>query len=152
MASGLWQSKAGELRPATDELICLTDLMATAAAVAGAKLPQGAAEDSYDILPALLKGKQKRPIREAIVHHSIDGTFAIRQGDWKLALGLGSHGFSEPKEIKPKPGEAEGQLYNLKDDPEERNNLWLKKPELVAHLTRLLEKYQREERSIPRPR
>ena len=141
------QVKAGSVN---DELICLTDLMATAAAVAGAKLQTNSAEDSYTLLPTLLRGKQNRPIREAVVHHSIDGTFAIRQGDWKLALGLGSHGFSEPKDIKAKAGEAAGQLYNLKDDPEEKANLWLKQPELVARLTALLEKYQQEGRSSPR--
>lgn len=141
-----WQ---GRIQPnsVSDEVICLTDLTATIAAIVGAGLPEDAAEDSYNILPALLGRDQKRPIREAIVHHSSDGTFAIRQGEWKLALGLGSHGFSDPKTISPKPGEAAGQLYNLKEDPGEKNNLWLQKPERVARLTALLEKYQREGRS-----
>jgi arylsulfatase A len=140
--------KAGSVN---DELICLVDLPATAAAVAGVKLPQDAAEDSYNLLPTLLQGQQKRAIREAVVHHSNDGTFAIRQGVWKLALGLGSRGFSEPREVKPREGEAQGQLYNLRDDPEERNNLWLKQPDVVARLAALLEKYQREGRSAPPP-
>jgi arylsulfatase A-like enzyme len=96
-----------------------------------------------------LHGQQKRPLREALVHHSSDGTFAIRQGDWKLAFALGSHGFSEPRTIKPQPDGPQGQLYNLKDDPEEQNNLWLKQPDIVARLTALLEKYQREGRSVP---
>ncbi|MFN0118985.1 MAG: sulfatase family protein [Blastocatellia bacterium] len=136
--------KAGAVN---DELICLTDMLATLAAVTGARLPREAGEDSYNLLPTLRNGAGKKPIREAVVHHSADGTFAIRQGDWKLALALGSHGFSEPKDIKPEPGGPAGQLYNLKDDPEEQNNLWLQKPELVARLTALLEKYQREGRS-----
>jgi arylsulfatase A len=99
-----------------------------------------------------LHGKQKRPIREAIVHHSSDGAFAIRQGDWKLALCLGSRGFSEPRDVQPQAGEAQGQLYNLRDDPAEQNNLWLKRPDVVARLTALLEKYQREGRSAPQRR
>ncbi len=138
------QIKAGSVN---DELIGLTDMLATIAAITKVKLPQDAAEDSNDISPALLRGKQRRAIREAIVHHSSDGTFGIRQGEWKLALGLGSHGFSEPKNLKPQPGEAQGQLYNLKTDPEERHNLWLSHPDIVARLTALLEKYQREGRS-----
>jgi arylsulfatase A-like enzyme len=129
------------------ELICLTDLMATVAAAIGAKLPADAGEDSYNLLPALRGDKLDKPIREAIVHHSSDGTFAIRQGPWKLAMALGSHGFSNPKNIKPEPDEAKGQLYNLDDDPQERNNLWLQKPEIVGRLTRLLEKYKSEGRS-----
>lgn len=129
------------------ELICLTDSLATVAAVVGAKLPDDAGEDSYSLLPALLGERRDRPIREAIVHHSADGTFGIRQGPWKLALALGSHGFSDPRDIKPKPGEAKGQLYNLDDDPREQKNLWLEKPEMVARLTALLDKYKREGRS-----
>jgi arylsulfatase A len=131
------------------ELICLTDFLATAAALVGAKLPGDAGEDSFDISPLLFGKKQDKPIHEAIVHHSADGTFGIRQGPWKLAMALGSHGFSIPKEIQSKPGEAQGQLYNLDDDPAEKNNLWLEKPEIVKRLTALLEKYKTEGRSRP---
>jgi len=136
--------QAGSTR---SDLICITDLFATVAAIVDVPLPQDAAEDSFNLLPALLGRKRQAPIREAIVHHSGDGTFAIRQGPWKLALALGSHGFSDPRNITPKPGEAEGQLYNLEDDPQEQHNLWLQKPEIVARLTVLLKKYQMEGRS-----
>jgi arylsulfatase A len=132
------------------ELICLTDLLATAAAVVGEKLPADAGEDSFNILPVLLGQKRDTRVREAVVHHSGDGTFGIRQGPWKLAMALGSHGFSIPKNIKPKKGEAQGQLYNLDDDPKEKNNLWLRKPETVKRLTALLEKYKTEGRSRPK--
>jgi arylsulfatase A len=141
--------KAGSVN---DELIGLVDVAATAAAITGVRPPQDAAEDSYNLLPTLLHGKQKRPIREAIVHHSSDGAFAIRQGDWKLALCLGSRGFSEPRDVQPQAGEAQGQLYNLRDDPAEQNNLWLKRPDVVTRLTTLLGKYQREGRSAPQRR
>jgi arylsulfatase A-like enzyme len=132
------------------ELICLTDLLATVAALTGADLPADAGEDSFDISPIFLGRKLARPIHEAIVHHSIDGTFGMRQGPWKLAFGLGSHGFSTPANVKPREGEALGQLYNLDDDPVEKNNLWLTKPDEVARLTALLEKYKREGRSRPK--
>jgi hypothetical protein len=122
--------------------------MATAAEITGAKVPATAGEDSYSLLPALL-GRRGKPIREAVVHHSVDGVFGIRQGEWKLELGLGSGGFSEPKRIEPKPGGPKGQLYNIAKDPGETENLWLKNPETVARLTALLEKYQREGRSRP---
>jgi len=128
----------------SDELICLTDLLATCAAIVGAKLPNNAGEDSYNILPALLCKKMDKPIREAVVHHSGSGMFAIRQGKWKLILGRGSGGFSKPKNYKPKPGEPEGQLYNLEDDHAEANNLWAQHPEIVQRLTDLLEKYKKQ--------
>jgi arylsulfatase A len=134
---------------ACDELICLTDLLATSAAIVGAELPDNAGEDSYNILPALLGKKRAEPIREAVVHHSSRGMFAIRQGKWKLVLGLGSGGFSVPMSIKPKHGEPEGQLYNLEEDLAESRNLWSEKPEIVERLTNLLEKYKQPGYSRP---
>ena len=133
----------------SDELICLTDLIATCAAIVGNELPENAGEDSYNILPALLGKKLAEPIREAVVHHSMNGTFSIRQGEWKLILGLGSGGFTKPSTIKPKPGGPEGQLYNLADDPAEANNLWADRQDVVNRLTKLLEKYKTEGRSRP---
>lgn len=132
------QVRAGSV---SNELGCLTDLLATAAEITGARLPSNAGEDSYSLLPAF-KQMNKQPIREAIVHHSSEGMFAIRQGDWKLALGLGSGGFSEPKSVVAKDREPPGQLYNLKSDPSETNNVYAKHPDVVARLMVLLRKYQ----------
>lgn len=139
----------GKVKPgsASHEMIGLTDLLATIAAVNNVTLPHDAAEDSFNFLPILLGQKLKRPIRETIIHHSIDGTFGIRQREWKLAMALGSHGFSDPREITANNSEAKGQLYNLKDDPAEQQNLWLQKPQVVAQLSALLKKYQDEGRS-----
>ena len=97
------------------EVICHTDMIATAAAITGQTLPTNAGEDSYNLLPAFL-GKKTKPIREATVHQSSRRYLAIRQGNWKLIPGLGSGGFSKPSTVKPKKGEPAGQLYNLKND------------------------------------
>jgi arylsulfatase A len=131
------------------ELICHTDLMATCAALLGEPLPNGAAEDSYNVLPALLGEELSAPIREAVVHHSGGGAFAIRQGKWKLITQLGSGGWTKPGSAKPEPGGPRGQLYDMEADLSERKNLWLDQPEVVKHLTSLLEKYKREGRSTP---
>ena len=101
-------------------------------------------EDSYNILPRLLGDESKKPIREATVHHSISGVFAIRQGPWKLILGRGSGGFTQPKKIEPKEGEPIGQLYNLQVDPAETNSLYLQRPEVVKRLSELLDKYRNQ--------
>ena len=130
---------------ASDEVICLTDLTATCAAIVGEKLPENAAEDSYDILPALLGEKRKRAIREAVVHHSSKGHFAIRQGDWKLILCRGSGGNRYRKGPNVvKPDDPPGQLYNMAEDYSETNNLYLEHPKIVKRLTALLEKYKRQ--------
>lgn len=125
---------------------CLTDLMATVAEIAGKPLPRDAGEDSFSLLPALKGGKGTR---ETIVHHSVDGVFAIKQGEWKLIFGRGSGGFSQPKKIEVKPGEPEGELYNLAKDPDEITNLYLKNPEVVKRLTTLMDRYKQEGRSRP---
>jgi len=130
------------------ELGCLVDLMGTLAELIDYRLPGNAGEDTYSLLPALL-GKKGKPIREAVVHHSNLGVFGIRQGDWKLELGLGSGGFSDPRQVDPVPGGPQGQLYNLAVDPREEKNLWMEHPEVVARLTALLERYKKEGRSRP---
>jgi len=142
----------GKIKPGStsDELICLIDLMATCAAIVGVKLTDDAAEDSYNILPALLDKKHQIPIREALVHHSGEGMFSIRQGRWKLVLGRGSGGFSIPPHIKPKPHQPQGQLYDLQADPGETNNLWAQNPKIVKHLTNLLNRYKKQGYSRPK--
>lgn len=141
----------GKIKPGSvsDEIICLTDLMATCASITGTELPGNAGEDSFNILPALLAEKKEKPIREAVVHHSFDGMFSIRQGDWKLVEGRGSGGFSEPRRFTPGPGEPRGQLYNVEEDYAETKNLYNENPEVVARLTALLEKYRTQGHSRP---
>ena len=140
----------GQIEPNTvsSETASLTDFMATAAAIVDIPLPDDAAEDSFDLLPALRRSNV-RPIRSSIIDHSIDGMFTIRQGDWKLELGLGSGGFSQPARIKPPPGGPQGQLYNLATDPQESDNLWSKYPEMVAQLSALLTRQQDAGRTRP---
>ena len=135
----------GKIKPGTvsNQLGCLTDLMAKAADIAGFKLPNNAAEDSYDLLPTLL-GRARAPIRNAIVHHSHRGMFSIREKNWKLELGLGSGGFSTPVTLEPTPGGPEGQLYDLANDPAETNDVYLKHPNVVARLTALLDRYRNQ--------
>jgi len=140
--------KAGSVSPQT---ICLTDLIATCAELSGEKLPETAGEDSVSFAPVLL-GKESPPRLAAVVHHSIDGRFSIRQGEWKLALCAGSGGWALPKDAQArKEGLPEIQLYNLKDDIGESRNLQAEHPEKAEALTRLLESYVRRGRSTPGP-
>jgi len=130
--------------------ICLTDLFATAAELVGARVPPEAGEDSRSLLP-LLEGREGYT-RETTVHHSINGSFAIREGDWKLCLCPGSGGWSPPK-----PGEATAglhpvQLYNLRDDLAEEDNLAELKPERVEALADRLAGEIARGRSTPGPR
>ncbi len=123
-----------------DYTICLTDFMATCAAIVGDSLPSNAAEDSYNFLPVLLSENSVVPVREATVHHSVNGSFSIRQGKWKLIFCAGSGGWSSPrpKETK-KLGLYPVQLYNLEKDIAEENNVAEHNPEVVKRLTALMQ-------------
>lgn len=135
-----------------DQTICLTDFFATFAAVADYRLKDTEGEDSYNILPLLLNEKESNVIREATVHHSINGEFTIRKGDWKLLLSPSSGGWSFPK-----PGTDDEviktlplvQLYNMKEDPAETNNVYAEHPEIVKDLKDLMVKYVKDGRSTP---
>lgn len=127
----------------SSQLGCLTDLMATFAAITGYRLGAHEGEDSTNLLSSLL-GTAKRPLRRTIVHHSFDGMFSIRQDQWKLVMGLGSGGFTAPARVSPRPGDPQGQLYNLEADPGETVNLYDKHPERVRQLSMLLERFQRQ--------
>ncbi len=133
----------------SDQPVCLTDLFATCADILDKKVPDAAAVDSVSFLPALDQ-TDKSPLREAVVHHSINGSFSIRQGKWKLELCPGSGGWSDPK-----PGRVDMtqlplvQLYDLESDIGETINLQARHPEVVNRLTALLESYVEKGRSTP---
>ena len=135
----------GYIRPGSvnKELGSLTDLMATVAAITGLPLPEHAAEDSFNLLPAFLE-KNNKPIRDSVILHSIEGVFAIRRGNWKLEQGLGSGGFSAPRTAEAAPGGPKGQLYDLEADPGELHNLYQAKPDVVDSLATLLERFQQQ--------
>ncbi len=131
------------------QTIGLIDFMRTAADILQVTLPDNAAEDSVSILPALL-GRDRAPLREAIVHHSINGSFSIRQGKWKLEFCPGSGGWSSPRPNQDDTSHLPlVQLFNLSADIAEEKNLEREHPEVVAQLTKLMEHYAAEGRSTP---
>ncbi|MDQ3440931.1 MAG: arylsulfatase [Planctomycetota bacterium] len=143
-----WPAK---VNPGTtcEQTICTTDLMATAAQIVGVPLGDDAGEDSVSIL-GLLDGSTTGPTREATVHHSVDGTFAIRQDDWKLIACRGSGGWSLREPAAKKQNLPPIQLYNLRNDPGETKNVAAEQKAVVERLQTLLAKYQSEGRSVPR--
>jgi arylsulfatase A-like enzyme len=154
----------------SDETVCLTDFFRTFASLLQQPVPNNAGEDSYNLMNLLLGKPYNKPIREATVHHSVSGQFAIRQGDWKLIEGSGNGDYPEndkgkidvktwnPKrdpvtgkwaefdyfQLKP---DGEFQLYNLKTDPTEQTDLSKKHPEKVTQLSQLLNQYRSQARS-----
>ena len=139
-----------EAGSSSKQLICLTDLMATCADIFKSKLPDTAGEDSYSFLPAL-KENASGLKREGLIHHSIDGYFAYRQGNWKLVLAKGSGGWTSPKESEVPEGSPVAQLYDMENDPGEVNNLYDTHPELVKQLLEQFESDVQSGRSTKGP-
>lgn len=140
----------------SDQLACLTDVMATAAAITGSELPRDAAEDSFNLLPAL-EGKAAAPIRPYLLTQAFNGarTLTLRRGQWKYIAHRGSGGNGYDKgELKPYAlpeldPEAPAQLYDVSADPGETTNLCSKRPEIVKQLRTLLEQSKTTGRSRP---
>ncbi len=123
----------------TDQLFCLVDLPATAAALTGKPVPAGAAIDSLNLLPVLL-GQTKKQLRTDIVQHGIGNTLALRAGDWKYipanpdtATGIGRG--ANPQDTRfAEARNPEPLLFNLADDPGETRNLAATNPAKLKEL------------------
>lgn len=127
----------------------LNDLFATCADLLELTPPDNAAEDSVSLLPVLL-GKSLEPVREDIIHHSINGSFAIREGRWKLLLCPDSGGWSAPRPGSPAAADIPPvQLYDLEADPGEQHNLQAENPERVRSMIAKLEQQVSAGRSTP---
>ena len=135
----------GRIQPGSrsPDTICLTDFFATAAEIVSAKLPAGAAEDSFSILQ-LMQGKNRQTPRAPVIHHSSAGMFAIRDGKWKLVAGNGSGGREEPR---GKPFEKPYHLFDMSKDISERENLIDQFPEVAGRLEKELDKIRSSGRS-----
>ncbi|MCH2381387.1 MAG: sulfatase-like hydrolase/transferase [Pedosphaera sp.] len=140
------------------QTICLTDVMATCAALTGATIPPNAAEDSYNILPVLLGQAGDKPVREYTLHQTISLALAIRHGNWKYLDHKGSGGNNYGREgewgmkqfaLPERAPDAPGQLYDLSKDPGETTNLYNEYPEIVKALKGKLEEYKTSGRSAP---
>jgi arylsulfatase A-like enzyme len=162
----------GVIRPGTenDALVGLVDLMATWAGVAGVKLDPSQAPDSLSFLPYLKN--QEILVRNQLVAR---GTRAdvYYEGDWKLILGPGS-GSSGPFYTEPKSEDAWKQalakfgrnpknhkeledptfvqLYDLKTDPGETNNLAKTHFGQVKKMIKAYKKIMEDGRSTPGPK
>ena len=135
----------GRVEPGlSDALICQIDFAASFASLTGWKLSSEDAPDSFDILGSLI-GKSKKG-RDHLVEHA--GSLSIIKGHWK---------YIEPSK-KPKinrkvnielGNDPAPQLYNLKEDLGEKNNVAVEHPEIVKELAALLKKIRNDGRTRP---
>lgn len=115
--------------------VCSIDFYPTFLAMAGLAPPKDQTLDGISLLPLL--SKEKKPDTRPLywfypantMHWKNRMAAAIRKGDYKLI-----HFFKDGRTA----------LYNLKNDPEEKNNLAKKQPEKTAELKKLLEYWRKE--------
>ena len=146
----------GHIEPgsSSDQTMCLTDIMATCAAIVGTTLPDDSAEDSYNLLPVLLGQQGDELVRRYTLHQTMSLALAIRRGDWKYLDHQGSggnryNGQLAQYALPERSPNAPGQLYNLADDPGETRNLYDEHPEIVEELKSQLEEFRSSGRSRP---
>jgi len=140
----------------SDQLTNTTDIFATIASIIGYTLPDKAARDSFDMLPAMLGVQDAATsIRPHLLTQSFRGEFQIRKGDWKYLDHKGSGGNRYDRGVMLKYAipetepDAPGQLYNLADDPKETTNLYEKESEKREELKALLKQLKESGRSAP---
>ena len=124
----------------SDALVSQVDLFATLAAVVGHSLPAGVAEDSHDLL-AVLKQNAPSP-RRSIVHNTFANAYAVRHDHWLLiANKTGAHS-KVPAWFDLENGyvknEHPGELYDLRADLAQKQNLYATEPAKVEELTDIL--------------
>ena len=105
--------------------------MATAAEIAGTKIPAEAGEDSFSLVPLFLGTKD--PTRETTINQSSAGDLAIRQGPWKLIFLI----------------DGKRELYDLQDDLGEKKNVAADNPKIVERLTEIMKQQIANGRSTP---
>jgi arylsulfatase A-like enzyme len=128
-----------------DQLVCLNDIFATVAEILGQSLPEDAAGDSYSILPALVSGEANAP-RKNMVHHSVHGEFAYREGPWKIVFPM-----SNSSRDASRGQSTRIELYHLDQDIGETTNVADLDPQKVETLTAALDSVILKGRSSPGP-
>jgi arylsulfatase A-like enzyme len=118
---------AGETR---DGIATLMDLFPTISAAVGSSLPDGVFYDGRNIL-GLLEGSAESP-HDEVFFSDTKKLHAIRSGAWKLKLydrAVDRKGRTRAAHENQAP-----QLYNLTEDPGEKNDIAADHPEIVARM------------------
>ena len=138
----------------SEEVISQIDIMATLATITAIDLPANAAPDSYDLTPVIKGENYKSPLREATVHNTYADKWGIRKGDWVYINDKTGGHRNMPIEFinlkKYHEFETDGILFNLKKDPEQRQNLYNEYPDKVAEMKKLIQTYRAQGFSVQR--
>lgn len=132
----------------SNTLVSQIDWLASMAELVGARIPKGAAPDSYNYLDNLLgRANEDRPW---IIEQASNHTLSVRTRNWKYIEGSdGGKMITWGPKIEtgyaPVP-----QLYNMSDETEQVD-VAAKKPQKVFELERILRKVRAQTMRIRRP-
>ena len=125
------------------EMASMIDLLPTIAPLAGAAAPADRIIDGKDIWPLMTARPGAKTPHEAYFYYCFHRMEAVRRGDWKLRIA------NFPSRGDGKAGKPE--LYNLRDDLGEKNNLAREHPDIVADLRTRMEVFEKDIASHSRP-
>jgi arylsulfatase A-like enzyme len=119
----------GKVQPGSrcDQLVCLSDLLATCGELVGVELPETCAEDSVSFLPLL--GRPDKPVRKDLIHQSAMGRLALRDQQFKFIDAVDPGNFHCSTWQQPQPGQPEGMLFDMTQDIGEQENLLAEMPQ-----------------------
>ena len=156
----------------SDQLVSNIDLLTTMAALTEQGLKDDEGPDSYDIMPALT-GETDDQIRDHLAIAAFRKShLSLRDGDWMYIPAQAGGGFSSPKvgthgfgghaalhfagqtnsdmaHGRVKPDAPKAQLYNLKSDPYQAENVIEQNPEIANRLKRRLAAIQAARKTRP---
>ena len=122
-------AKLGRIRPGEiREMMHVVDMFPTLSGLAGAPRDKGKPLDGLDVWATISEGKASP--RTEVVYNIEPFRGGIRRGDWKLIWRT------------PLPSAIE--LYNISEDPSEKNNLAAAHPDKVAAFQQRLDALAKE--------
>jgi len=132
------------LRPSIiDEPVMAIDWMPTFANITKSKLSQNKI-DGKDIWPLLSGELNQTPHKELYFYYRVNELHSIRMNEWKIQFSRtyrslnGREGGKNGIPVKYDMNVIENnELYNLKDDPEEKINVYDKFPEIAKKMEKL---------------
>ncbi|MFB3902398.1 MAG: arylsulfatase [Acidobacteriota bacterium] len=136
----------GHVRPGeSDALVSQIDFLSSFASLSGQRLDEADGPDSFNVLPALLGQSEKG--REHLVEHA--RALSLISGEWKY-IEPGNGPKYHAKTNTEMGCDTVPQLYHLRADLGEKNNVADKHPDKVRIFAELLDKIRRQGGSRPR--
>ncbi|MFC1760653.1 arylsulfatase [Planctomycetota bacterium] len=133
--------KAIEKGRQSNRMINLVDIYATIQDIIGGGVldPQTAAADSFSFCSELQGKASAKYRRETMVLNDVKGVVAIRMNEWKYIENKAERPMEKARQEK-NPKLAQPELYNLKRDPVEANNVIQEFPEIAKNMQATLDR------------